>query len=180
VVPFPSKVDAIAIFPHLLTVKSLQEFLGMVNFYHRFIPSAAQLMLPLYEALKCNAPKYLADWSVERDDAFADTKAALAHPRCWHTHPPRLLSPLPLMHQTMPCMSTGWARPGSCWRSSAASCAPASGSRALSTGSSSALTSPFVNSVPCWRAGVSLRLWNIKSRRSPWPKWLSHGPPSSS
>ena len=36
--PLPSKVEAVAQFPRPLTVKALQEFLGMVNFYHRFIP----------------------------------------------------------------------------------------------------------------------------------------------
>lgn len=45
------KVDAITIFPRPRTVKSLQEFLGMVNFYNCFLPHAAHLMRPLYEAL---------------------------------------------------------------------------------------------------------------------------------
>ena len=31
--PLPSKVEAVAQFPRPLTVKSLQEFLGMVNFF---------------------------------------------------------------------------------------------------------------------------------------------------
>ena len=35
-VPLPAKVDAVASFPHPRTVKSLQEFLGMANFYNRF------------------------------------------------------------------------------------------------------------------------------------------------
>ncbi|KAL6455468.1 hypothetical protein MHYP_G00360970 [Metynnis hypsauchen] len=51
-VPLPAKVEAIQSFVRPLTVKALQEFLGMVNFYHRFIPRAADLMRPLYEALK--------------------------------------------------------------------------------------------------------------------------------
>lgn len=34
-VPLPEKVEAIASFPRPVTVKALQEFLGMVNFYHR-------------------------------------------------------------------------------------------------------------------------------------------------
>jgi len=45
VVPLPLKVDAVMTFPRPLTVKSLQEFLGMVYCYHRFLPSAAQLTL---------------------------------------------------------------------------------------------------------------------------------------
>ena len=76
-VPLPSKVEAVTQFPRPLTVKALQEFLGMVNFYHRFIPRAAQLMQPLHEALKGKAT-HAVDWTEGRDKAFADTKAALA------------------------------------------------------------------------------------------------------
>ena len=43
VFPLPEKVDAIRSFPRPTTVKQLQEYLGMVNFYHRFGPSAAAL-----------------------------------------------------------------------------------------------------------------------------------------
>ena len=50
--PSPSKVEAIAAFPRPDTVKSLQQFLGMVNFYHRFFPRAAQALQPLYVSLK--------------------------------------------------------------------------------------------------------------------------------
>ncbi|KAG1936440.1 interleukin-1 receptor accessory protein-like 1-A [Pimephales promelas] len=77
-VPLPSKVEAVTQFPRPLTVKSLQEFLGMVNFYHRFIPRAAQLMRPLHKALK-GKPKQDVDWTDSRDEAFAATKAALAN-----------------------------------------------------------------------------------------------------
>uniref|UniRef100_A0AAQ4Q920 Gypsy retrotransposon integrase-like protein 1 n=1 Tax=Gasterosteus aculeatus aculeatus TaxID=481459 RepID=A0AAQ4Q920_GASAC len=76
-VPLPSKVEAVTQFPRPLTVKALQEFLGMVNFYHRFIPRAAQLMQPLHEALK-GKPTHAVDWTEGRDKAFVDTKAALA------------------------------------------------------------------------------------------------------
>ncbi|XP_051993051.1 LOW QUALITY PROTEIN: uncharacterized protein K02A2.6-like [Xyrauchen texanus] len=77
-VPLPSKVEAVTQFPRPLTVKSLQEFLGMVNFYHRFIPQAPLLMRPLHEALK-GKPQHVVDWTESRDRAFAATKAALAN-----------------------------------------------------------------------------------------------------
>ena len=77
-VPLPAKVEAVVSFHRPTTVKSLQEFLGMVNFYHRFIPRAAQLMQPLYEALKGKSSRHAVDWTVERDKAFEDAKAALA------------------------------------------------------------------------------------------------------
>lgn len=52
VVPLPSKVDAITEFPTPHTTKALQEFLGMVHFYHHFIPLAAALVHFLHKALK--------------------------------------------------------------------------------------------------------------------------------
>ena len=77
-VPLPSKVAAVADFQRPLTVRALQEFLGMVNFYHRFVPRAARLMRPLYEALKGKTTKHIIDWTAEREAAFGDTKRALA------------------------------------------------------------------------------------------------------
>lgn len=77
-IPLPDKVDAIARFPQPRSVRSLQEFLGMVNFYHRFVPKAAQLMQPLHQALKRPA-RHLVEWTAERMQAFQDVKAALAN-----------------------------------------------------------------------------------------------------
>ena len=61
VLPFPDKVEAITQFKQPLTVKGLQEFVDMVNFYHRFILAAAKMMSPLYSALagKPKTPKTL-------------------------------------------------------------------------------------------------------------------------
>ncbi|KAL7857065.1 hypothetical protein SRHO_G00159640 [Serrasalmus rhombeus] len=77
-VPLPTKVEAIQCFARPLTVRALQEFLGMVTFYHRFIPRAASLMHPLYEALKGKAAKHAVDWTNERLLAFNAAKRALA------------------------------------------------------------------------------------------------------
>ena len=83
--PLPDKVAAITRFNQLLTIKGLQEFMGMANFYHRFIPAAALMMLPLLEALVGN-PKTLF-WNEPVVKAFQDTKKALA---CNTTHTPSL------------------------------------------------------------------------------------------
>ena len=74
--PLPDKVNAITQFNQPTSVKGLQEFVGMVNFYHRFIPAAAQIMSPLLEAL-ANKPKTLF-WNTVMVNAFNDTKKALA------------------------------------------------------------------------------------------------------
>ena len=49
--PPPSKVKAIEDYPVPTTVKELQAFLGMVNYYLRFTPNAAAHMSPLYAVL---------------------------------------------------------------------------------------------------------------------------------
>ena len=84
IMPLPDQVDAITQFNQPSTVKGLQEFVGMVNFYHRFIPAAARMMLPLFEALT-NKPKTLV-WNEAMVKAFQDTKKALAEATLL-THP---------------------------------------------------------------------------------------------
>ncbi|BHF73439.1 hypothetical protein SprV_0401652000 [Sparganum proliferum] len=44
--PLPFKVEAVRNFPPPTSKHPLQRFLGMVNFYHRFLPNCADLMLP--------------------------------------------------------------------------------------------------------------------------------------
>ena len=76
VLPLPSKVSAVASFPTPSTVKALQEFVGMVNYYHRFLPHVASIMAPLYEVLK-GKPKALT-WGPPQDAAFQAAKTALS------------------------------------------------------------------------------------------------------
>jgi hypothetical protein len=46
-----NQAEVIQNFPRLLDKKQLQSFLGLVNFYRRFILAAAQILLPLEDAL---------------------------------------------------------------------------------------------------------------------------------
>lgn len=78
--PLAEKVQAIRTFPQPHTQRKLREFIGMVNFYHRFLPQCAQLMQPLHALL--SAPKDKAkklSWSEQALVAFQDTKEALAN-----------------------------------------------------------------------------------------------------
>jgi hypothetical protein len=85
--PLPSRVQAIADFPRPATVKQLQAFLGLFNFYCRFIPAAAKLVRPLTGALR-GGPKGTAtlDWTPAMATAFSaargalSSSAVLAHP----------------------------------------------------------------------------------------------------
>lgn len=84
-VPLPAKVEAIRNFPKPTTIKGVQEFVGMANFYHRFVPSCAHTMVPLYDAIAGNRKNNKAikaatvQWSAAMDKAFEDTKAALSN-----------------------------------------------------------------------------------------------------
>ena len=50
--PLEEKVEAIKSFPKPRTIKELRRFLGMINFYHRFVPRSAQCQAPLNALLK--------------------------------------------------------------------------------------------------------------------------------
>jgi cleavage and polyadenylation specificity factor subunit 1 len=87
IAPLPSRVQAIADFPRPATVKQLQAFLGLFNFYRRFIPAAAKLVLPLTRSLR-GSPKGMTPlvWSPAMAAAFQaaqvalSSSAVLAHP----------------------------------------------------------------------------------------------------
>ena len=78
VTPLPDQISAVASFPQPASIKELQAFLGVVNFYHRFIPATAKILLPLTAILnggrKCAE---LLDWSPEMLAAFSSIKTAL-------------------------------------------------------------------------------------------------------
>ena len=50
--PVPEKVVAIEEMPHPSDVKELQAYLGMLNYYSRFLPRLATVLAPLYHLLK--------------------------------------------------------------------------------------------------------------------------------
>ena len=85
--PLTSGVQAVASYPQPNTVKELQGFLGLVNFYRRFLPAAAHVLLPLTDTLRGGrAGAEKLDWSEDMKNAFTTAKAAvssaasLAHP----------------------------------------------------------------------------------------------------
>lgn len=90
--PLPSEVDAIREFPLPQTVKQLRRFIGLVNFFRRFIRQCAQRLAPLTDALKGN-PKKLS-LSESAISAFNDIKDAISNKtRLVHLKP---LAPLRL------------------------------------------------------------------------------------
>ena len=77
IVPLPEKVRAIRDFPRPTSVKSLQEFLGTLNYYHRFLPHIAGTLTLLHNALAGKKHTALA-WSSQMNEAFIAAKNALA------------------------------------------------------------------------------------------------------
>ena len=77
--PLDDKVQAIRDFPLPPTQRKLRQFLGLINFYHRFLPSCAQTLQPLHDLLK-TAPKGNTPltWTDGALTAFRDSKEALA------------------------------------------------------------------------------------------------------
>ena len=82
--PLPERVVAIREFPRPTTVQELQRFLGMLNYYRRFIPRAAHHLHHLFEALK-GKPRNLV-WDQGCEISFKAAKEALAQATLLH-HP---------------------------------------------------------------------------------------------
>lgn len=77
--PLPAKVQAITEFPLPTSKRALRRFLGLVNFYRRFVPNCAALLRPLEDLLRnSKSPTAPLSWSDEAQWAMEKTKAALA------------------------------------------------------------------------------------------------------
>lgn len=82
--PLPNRVDSISNFPTPATRSQLQRFLGMINFYHRFMPGIAAKLAPLHEASSGRGSDIV--WSEACQVAFELAKSALAKAVLLH-HP---------------------------------------------------------------------------------------------
>ena len=79
ITPLPEKVQAVRDFPQPHSQRQLRRFIGLVNFYHRFLPHCAELMNPLHSLLASAKPKSQAlTWSDTAQAAFNATKDTLA------------------------------------------------------------------------------------------------------
>lgn len=82
ILPSQDKVDAIKNFPEPTTIKQIQRFLGMVNYYHRFIPRLAKSLGPIHTHLatlikKGKNKKYFS-WPEDCNVKFNEVKHSLA------------------------------------------------------------------------------------------------------
>lgn len=86
--PLPEKVAAVQDFPLPTSVRNLQKFIGMINYFHRFIPKVAVALQPLHASMKGRSASSSPRWTPLAMDAFNDVKSRLAdsallsHPKC--------------------------------------------------------------------------------------------------
>ncbi len=70
----PSKVEAIVDAPAPQNVSQLRSYLGLLNYYGRFVPDLSSLLNPLHQLLCHNRPW---KWTPQCERAFVQTKTAL-------------------------------------------------------------------------------------------------------
>ena len=91
---------AITAMPPPVTAQQLQRFLGMINYYRRFLPAAARTMKPLTDSLKGSTKTTILVWNADMTELFAAIKAVLAA-TVPLSHPLQMPScPWPLTPQT--------------------------------------------------------------------------------
>jgi hypothetical protein len=95
--PAEGKMKAIAECPTPVNVQQLKSFLGMFNFYGKFIPMSSTLLSPLYRLTQKNAP-FL--WSKEQESAFCRSKELLLNSNVLTFYQPQL--PLVLITDASP------------------------------------------------------------------------------
>lgn len=81
ILPLPDKVEAIQSFEEPKVAKGLRRFIGMVNFYNRFIKNAAQTQDILQQMIPGNVKNdnRVIEWTPEGRKAFNDFKQQLVN-----------------------------------------------------------------------------------------------------
>lgn len=79
--PIESRVSNILTYPLPKTITELKRFLGMINFFRRFIPHAAETQIPLFSCMKGNVKKDKTpiNWTPEMLAAIDKCKNELAN-----------------------------------------------------------------------------------------------------
>jgi hypothetical protein len=69
--PLPERVATIAAHPRPRTIRDLQNFVGVINFYRKFMRGAAALLIPLLDVLQGSPrPKTAVQWTPERTATY--------------------------------------------------------------------------------------------------------------
>ena len=76
--PVPKKVKVIEEMPRASDVKQLQAYLGMVNYYSRFLPNLSAILSPPYRLLQKGV---CWSWDKEQERAWKQSKSMLQSPQ---------------------------------------------------------------------------------------------------
>ena len=79
ITPLQGKVQTVLNFPQPTSQRQLQHFIGLINFYHHFIPHCAELLHPLHGLLNSKSKSQELSWNEDTTAAFLATKEALAN-----------------------------------------------------------------------------------------------------
>ena len=92
--PLEERVQALQQFPLPDTQRKLREFLGLINFYHRFVPNCAGILQPLNAMLSHSlANDRVLSWTQLTTDVFKQAKEMLARATMlFHPKPDALTS----------------------------------------------------------------------------------------
>lgn len=74
IAPQPSKLEAIKNAPRPLNLKQLRSYLGLINYYHKFMPMVSSVLKPLYSLENKDTP---FTWNEECQTAFEKSKELL-------------------------------------------------------------------------------------------------------
>lgn len=84
--PMKERVNAIVNYAAPNSIKQAQRFVGMINYYFRFVPKLAEILIPIHTYItqaskdkKKLRNKFQFNWSQECDEAFITAKNALAN-----------------------------------------------------------------------------------------------------
>ena len=92
--PLPSAVDVIVNFVRPKKQRAFRRYLGMINYYHRFIPHCADMLTPLNQLLTAANEGYTSlspksnfnlKWNESTDLAFMSLSKYLLTQPSWYT-----------------------------------------------------------------------------------------------
>ena len=84
ILPLPNRIQALKDCGTPTDRAGLQRYLGMLNYYHRFLPQIASVLAPLHK--QASGKGQQIEWSVECQEAFDKAKTALGNATLLH-HP---------------------------------------------------------------------------------------------
>jgi hypothetical protein len=79
----PTKIQVIRDWPAPTTLTELQSFLGLANFYHRFVLGFSHIAWALNQVTRGGGKEKFV-WGLSQQQAFDDLKKICAHPEYFH------------------------------------------------------------------------------------------------